>query len=122
MVIQGYKAIPYHHTYAILTATPKSSIPDIDIELYLFDYKNGVSEVDIHVSNITTRTELVYPNAGICEVPPVRVEKFKTISSYITDVFSKININKSDISPEEFRKTDEFISKYSDVFSQGDAD
>ena len=35
-VIQGYKLIPYHHTYAILTATPKSSIPDIDIEPSIF--------------------------------------------------------------------------------------
>ena len=78
----------------------------------LFDYKNGVSEVDIYVSNITTRTELVYPNAVICEVQPVREEEFKIISSYVTDVFIKINIDKPDITPEEFRKANEFISKY----------
>ena len=74
------------------------------------------------MSNITTRTELVYPNAVICEVQPVRVEEFKGKSSIITDVFSKINIDKSDITPEEFRKANEFISKYKDVFSTGDAD
>ena len=49
IIIQGYIA----HTYTILTA-PKSSIPDIDIEPSLFGFNNYVSEVDIHLSNITT--------------------------------------------------------------------
>ena len=52
----------------------------------------------------------------------MRVEEFKAKSSCITDVFSKINIEKSDITPEEFRKANEFILKYKDVFSTGDAD
>ena len=70
IIIQGYiaKTIPYHHTYTILPATPKSSIPDIDNEPSLFGFNNYVSKVDIHLSNITTRRELVYPNAIICEV------------------------------------------------------
>ena len=52
----------------------------------------------------------------------MREDEFKAKSTYITDVFSKINIDKSDITPEEFRKANKFISKYRDVFSTGDAD
>ena len=52
----------------------------------------------------------------------MREDEFKVKSTYITDVFSKINIDISDITPDEFRIANKFISKYRDVFSTGDAD
>lgn len=58
MVIQGYidKKISFNYASAVLTSTSKSSTPNIDIETSLFYYSDNVSEVEIHVSNVTTRT------------------------------------------------------------------
>lgn len=96
----------------MLTSTSKSSTSDI--EPSLFCYNNNVSEVEIHMSNCTTRTELVYLNAFIFEVQPVLVDEFKTNARIITDT-----VSSTIIFSEELRKA--YVLNFY-VFSTGDAD
>ena len=111
MVIRRFidKKIPLNYASAMLTSTSKSSTPYIEPSLF---YYNNVLEIEIHMSNVTTRTELVYLNAVIFEVQPVIVDEFKTNARIITDVSSTIRVFFSE---KEIR-----VHFY--VFSTGNAD
>ncbi|MCU7801000.1 MAG: retroviral-like aspartic protease family protein, partial [gamma proteobacterium symbiont of Lucinoma myriamae] len=70
------KGLKYHTTCALLQATTGSVLTnDLDVCPTLITYDgHGKGLVDVHVSNITTRTVNVQPNGLLCEIQPVQLE------------------------------------------------
>ncbi len=75
IVISGsvHREVPYNDTCGLLQESEHSCLPrDIDIDPTLISYRyqqNGL--VDVHISNVTTRTVTIQPNETVCEIQPV---------------------------------------------------
>ena len=65
VVVSGYvdQDIPYKCTIAMMHPTDIAAIQeDIDIAPTLLDYRyKDTSPIDVHISNVTTRTVIIYP-------------------------------------------------------------
>ncbi|VDI37421.1 Hypothetical predicted protein [Mytilus galloprovincialis] len=90
IVLQGYMdhEIPYHPVCCLLQPTKRAAIPtDLDIapSLVSYSYKDN-RLVPVHISNVTTRTITVSPNAILCEVQPVAVTDIETPDTNNHDV------------------------------------
>ena len=72
VTIQGYTAheLPYQPVCCIMQPTDRAAIPDdliIAPSLVSYQYRNN-QLVPVHISNVTTRTITVSPNAILCEL------------------------------------------------------
>lgn len=79
--IKGYidtRSMVHHpETAAIFEHTEKSCLPiDLDIVPTCFNYSIQNREVNIHVSNVTTRMVSVQPRSILCEIQPVEFSNF----------------------------------------------
>ncbi len=101
---------------------------DIDIEPSLVSYMYQDSElVDVHISNVTTRTVTIQPNAILCEMQPVGItdhnfDQLNTSAPDIDNKLSKLDIADSTISRSERQQLEQLILDHQDVFSMGDTD
>jgi transposase InsO family protein len=131
VVVAGYVTgeVQYPTTCALLQPTKGSAIPDdIDISPTIISYeygKNGL--VDVHISNVTTRTVVIPPKAMICEIQPVTIEhttaKGETGDDSNTPSFlDDLDIDVSSLDVDQHRRLTEIIIKFSDIFSQSDTD
>lgn len=80
--IKGYidtRSMVHHpETEAIFEHTEKSCLPiDLDIVPTCFNYSIQNIEVNIHVSNVTTRMVSVQPRSILCEIQPVEFSIFQ---------------------------------------------
>lgn len=120
------KEIPYHLTPAMTHPTESSFIPtDLDIEPSIIDYRyqqNGLFHVK--VSNITTRTVTIPPNAIICELQPVLIQDspIDKDKEFSPPLLEKIEISTGNLSSTEFQLGKDFIMSYQDIFSKDDYD
>ena len=131
VVIRGQidKPLPYRSTYAIIQATYGSIIPDdLDIVPTLVSY-DGTGQklyVDVHLSNLTTRSISIPSRSLLCEVQVVRKEDSPDISSSTltngSSVLDLMDFNEVDMSDDELNQGKQVISKYLDIFSTGDTD
>ncbi|XP_062585806.1 uncharacterized protein LOC134247460 [Saccostrea cucullata] len=131
--IKGYidrKSMVQHPTTsAIFEHTEKSCLPkDLDITPTCFNYSMNIKEVDIYISNVTTRMVSVQPRSVLCEIQPVQFSN----SYCLPDEEHHQNIG-----PEHLRsvsletlllskkQTDQLwrlLREYNDIFSKGDTD
>lgn len=76
------------------------------------------------MSNVTTRTVAVPPNAILCQLQPVVVDQVQTVntSGAETDFIDTLNIDDSSLTAEQLKELRALLSKHRDVFSQGETD
>ena len=62
----------------MMQTTDKATIPeDIDIAPRLIDYRyKTTSPVDVHISNVTTRTIVIPPRGILCKIQSVTIEPY----------------------------------------------
>ena len=126
--IHGYlnQETEYHPTCAIMESTPKSVIPDdLDIAPTVINYnfkQTGI--VKVNVSNITTRTVSIPPNAILCELQPVVVENKEAVPTLekIDNLTEQVKIENSDLSDSQLNTAKDLINEFEDIFSKGDTD
>lgn len=82
------------------------------------------NNIQVEISNITTRTVSVPEKAVICEIQPVTIAQNsnQTHQEEIMQHITKINIEQDNLSREEVQQGQNLIHEYSDIFSTGDAD
>ena len=130
VVVQGYvdKPVNYRSTCAVIQPTKGSVIPDdIDIVPTIVNYCcNSKMYVDVHISNITTRTISIPPRALLCELQAVTVEKIpdtlmnSEIGSEV--LLNKINFDESSVTSEGLERGKKVICQFHDIFSTDDND
>jgi len=127
--IKGYTnhEIEYRPVCAILEHTKDSILfPDIDITPILVNYQyKGNEVISVHVSNITTRTVAISPNAILGELQPVVVYQLQ--SNNLTekenlDFMDKLTIGNSELSDDQLKQLKDLIKAHQDLFSKGDTD
>ena len=128
MTIHGYlyNEVPYHPVCALLQPTKYSHIPtDLDIEPSLITYDlDQLSTVPVNISNITTRTVIVYPRDTLCEIQPVTVQDFhiSSASATHTNILDDVRIPKDELTLDQLSNMDTLLHKYQDIFSTCDTD
>jgi hypothetical protein len=77
--------------------TDKAAIPDdLDIAPSLVSYQYWNNQlVPVHISNVTTRTITVSPNAILCELQPVSVTDIDLHEDTSSDVLHNVTIPRS---------------------------
>ena len=128
-VVPGYldNTLPYHPTCAVLQATNKSAVPtDLDISPSLIAFEPGTKQfVDVHVSNITTRTVVIQPKAVLCEIQPVTIEENPKPENNTVDfssLLSQMDIEDKTVTQKQLEDGIDVITSFSDIFSAGDHD
>ena len=125
VTIQGYTAheLPYQPVCCIMQPTDRAAIPDdLDIapSLVSYQYRNN-QLVPIHISNVTTRTITVSPNAILCELQPVSVADIDLPEDTSSDVLHNITL-PTDLSDEQLEQGNRLLQQFRDVFSTSDTD
>ena len=130
--VRGYVSqdVEFQPCTAMLEETEDSILsPDLDITPAIIDYKyrnNGI--IDVRISNITTRTVAVAPNALLCELQHVEVEPLcsrlamEKKDDDEQDIVDKVMINNTDLTPEQLNRVKELIRKHEQIFSKSDSD
>lgn len=120
------KELPYHSTPAITHPTESSILPaDMDIEPSLIDYNYQQNSLfHIKISNITTRTVTIPPNAIICELQPVHIQDSpsNTRREFSPPLLEQVEISTDNISTIELQQGKDLISSFQDIFSSDDYD
>ena len=98
--------------------TDRAAIPgDLDIapSLVSYQYRNN-QLVPVHISNVTTRTITVSPNAILCELQPVSVVDIYLPEDTSSDVLHNITL-PTDLSDEQLGQGKRLLHQFRDVFS-----
>lgn len=120
------KEIPYQRTVALIQPTVSSVVPsDLDIEPTIIDYifqQNG--RIDVKISNLTTRTVTVPPNAILCEIQPVTIQDTPdfNIKEFDPPLLEQVNFSFDNLTSEEIETGKQFITSFQDIFSSCDTD
>lgn len=128
VVVEGYtdKRLAYPRVCALLQSTSGSSIPDdLDIVPSIVPYCHDQrSPVQVHISNMSTRTVTIQPKALLCEMHPVSVEDMDQLEDPINreDVLSKVEICTEDLSPHEVSRIRSLLEKFRSSFATSDID
>ncbi|XP_046550819.1 uncharacterized protein LOC124260534 [Haliotis rubra] len=126
-VIQGYlcKPIVYKDTCAVVQPTKNSAIPpDLDIAPTIVDFHHDEKiMVQVHVSNVATRTVSIPTRALLCELQVVSIEDLPAKTPTQDEgqqAMDLMDFNEADVTPEQLRLGKETISQFLDVFSTGE--
>ena len=126
VVLQGYMdhELPYHPVCGILQPTDRAAIPtDLDIAPSLISYQyRDNSLVPVHISNVTTRTITVSPNAILCELQPVSIADIDMPADNDHDVLSDVSLPTESLTEEQLQEGQRLLSRFRDVFSTSDTD
>ncbi|XP_076101165.1 uncharacterized protein LOC143070948 [Mytilus galloprovincialis] len=126
VMLQGYMdhELPYHPVCGILQPTHKAAVPeDLDIAPTLVNYQYRDNRlIPVHISNVTTRTITVSPNAILCELQPVSIADIDTPDDTTYDVFNDVHLPTDVLSEEQLEKGKQLLRQYRDVFSMSDTD
>jgi transposase InsO family protein len=127
MIIKGHvtRGLRAPETCALLQPTTKSSLPpEADIAPTIITYDSSrTGEIDVHISNVTTRTLIIPPGAILCELQPVTIEDPPTeIAAEVSRLKDTIDVDATGLSEEERKLGLDVIFKYKDIFSQSDED
>ena len=132
VMIRGYldKQLPYHPVCCLIQPTTGTVIPDdIDITPTVVPYTYGQTKMtDVHLTNISTRTVAVSPNAILCELHPVTIENIERFEEEkqpdVNSLFTEegVTICTEDLTPEQIDKGKQLIGKYRDIMSKDDTD
>lgn len=71
IVIKDYvdHTVPYQQTLAMLHSSTKSKLDkDIVEEPALIEYNSGLKDMDVYLSNTTTRSVTIQPKAILCDL------------------------------------------------------
>lgn len=125
VVLQGYMdhELPYHPVCGLLQSTDRAAIPsDLDIapSLVSYQYRNN-SIIPVHISNVTTRTVTVSPNAILCELQPVSVTDIDVPDTYEQDAWNESTFPDT-LTDDQLRKARDLLHQFRDVFSTSDTD
>ena len=126
VVLQGYidHELPYHPVCGLLQPTDRAAIPtDLDIAPSLISYQyhnNGI--IPVHISNVTTRTVTVSPNAILCELQPVTVADIDTTATTENDAWYEATFPNDTLTEDQLKKAKELLHQFRDVFSTSDTD
>ena len=126
VVLQGYfdHELPYHPVCGMLQPTDRAAIPeDLDIAPSLISYQyrnNGI--IPVHISNVTTRTVTVSPNAILCELQPVSVADIETSDIIEKEAWCEATFPTDTLTDEQLKQGQELLHQFRDVFSTSDTD
>ncbi|XP_041369658.1 uncharacterized protein LOC121383631 [Gigantopelta aegis] len=125
ILLRGYmdKRLPFRDSCAVVQACSKSTVSDLEITPTVVQYRyRDNQEIDIQLSNTTTRTVVIAPRAVICELQPVTIED-EALEEFSPDAshLSKVTLS-TDISKDEVEQGRQLILEYKDIFSRGDDD
>ena len=98
---------------------------DIYIESVIITYNVEQCDViPVHISNVTTRTVTVHPNAILCEIQPVSVQNLllASIAANSSSALDMISLPREELSEQEQRDIDSLLTEYQDIFSTCDTD
>ena len=117
-------SIKIYYIKVLSHPTNQAAIPeDIDIAPTLLDYSyKNTSPVDIHISNVTTKTVVIPPRGILCEIQPVTIEHDTEMNQEESNIFDYINIDTSTVSEDQHSQLFEMIKKYEDIFSKSNTD
>lgn len=131
-IIRGFldKEVPYSPTCCLIQPTKNSLIPgDIDITSTVVPYTYGETKaIDVHFTNVSTRTIAVPPCAILCELQPVsieNIERYEEEDIKDTDTLTLeegVTLCTDGLTLEEIDQGKQLISKYSDLMSKGETD
>lgn len=127
--INGYidREVPYHPVCAFLQSTYKSVIPqDLDIAPSLISYKyQNNNNVEVKISNVTTRTVKIPPKALLCEIQPVVIEEEipkPNFSNNSDDIMNLVKISTTNLTNYQQQQVYNMIQQNRDIFSISDTD
>ncbi|XP_076083902.1 uncharacterized protein LOC143054750 [Mytilus galloprovincialis] len=125
VIIQGYTdhELPYHTVCAMLQPTEKADIPtDLDVAptLLSYSYRNN-GTIPVHISNVTTRTVTISPNAILCEIQPVSVADIEIDAELEDDPTHQVTM-PTNLSDVQLQQGKDLIQQFRDVFSKSDID
>jgi hypothetical protein len=114
VTIQGYtdQELPYQPICCIMQPTDKAAIPDdLDIapSLVSYQYRND-QLVPVHISNVTTRTITVSPNAILCELQPVSVADIDLPEDTSSDILHNAHYQLKSVTNNWNKEKDYFNS------------
>ena len=121
----------YPKVNAMLHEATCATIPDyVDISPGLMEYEyDSTQEFLVTISNITTNTVCIPPQAILCELQPVSVteeflkRKEEDLDRARTEVVNQIDLDGSDVlSNEQKQLLKKFLMDQKDIFSTGDTD
>ena len=132
-VLTGYidKESSFQDTNAMLVESKMSHLPsDLDISPSLLSYRyRNTGPVDVHISNLTTRTVVVQPHAILCEVHPVNIvdddiSDFENcdLAADAKDLLDKVHFSDTILSSAQLKELENLILNFQDIFSKGDID
>lgn len=130
VTISGFidRQIPYQPVCAVLQKTSGSVIPDdLDISPSLVSYKYKDNyEVEVNISNITTRTVKIPPKALLCELHPVLIEDVQpqttSTDSENQDVMNLVKISSTNLTQNQQQYGYRILEQNKDIFSTSDTD
>ena len=128
--IKAYIDIELNHpsTLAITHETEDSGIPScVDVTPALVQFEKGSrKELAVTLSNLTTMTVTISPNACLCELQPVTIaEEINGDITNVTepDIMKLLTIDENNLlSTEEKGLLKDLLTKHSDIFSTSDND
>ena len=132
--IQGFvdKKLDHISTPAILQETEDASLPsciDITPSVVQYTYQDKMN-VTVSLSNVSTNTVNIEPNAFICEIQPVSISE-ETIERMQetemnrkrTNIVNELDLEtSSNITGVQQQKLREVLMKHKDIFSTSDTD
>ena len=132
-VLTGYvdKECSFNNTNAMLAESKLSHIPsDLDISPSLLSYRyRNTGPVDVHISNLTTRTVVIQPHAILCEIHPVNIVDDDTsnftncdLAADEKDLLNKVHISDDILSNAQLKEVENLVLNFQDIFSKGDID
>lgn len=96
VTLQGYidHGLPCKPVCCVMQPTNRAAIPiDLVIAPSLVSYRNKNDQLlPVHISNVTTTTIIVSPNAILCELQPVPVADIALPEGTSSDVLHKVSL------------------------------
>lgn len=131
VTITGFidRQIIYQPVCAVLQKTSGSVIPDdlaISPSLVSYKYKDNY-EVDVNISNITTRTvKIPPPKALLCELHPVLIEdvlpQTTSTNSENQAAINLVKISSTNLTPHQQQYGYRILEQNKDIFSMSNTD
>lgn len=127
VTVQGYldKALPYPVICALTSPTRTSTVTDdVDIVPSIIPYNYLDKEfVQIHLSNVSTRTVIVQSKSILCELQLVDIEDVTEIANTTDNgPLSKVKLCTDNLTETEVNQAQELLSKHAHIFSKGVTD
>ena len=121
------RQLDYPDSCVMFQSTVGSKLPsDLDITPSIIPYRyRNTGIVQVHVTNVSTKTVTIQPNALVCELQPVTVENIReerVEPAVDFDVTEQVDVCTEGLSDVEISQGRTMLWKYKSVFSMHEDD